>query len=99
YELFTGLEFRRVLFRSTGHSYIVYGPLANRTTSVIYEGAPNYPDKDRLWEIIESYGVTIFYTAPTAIRAFMKWGDEYPARHDMRSEERRVWKEWRCRWV
>ena len=67
----------------TGHSYIVYGPLANRTTSVIYEGAPNYPDKDRLWEIIESYGVTIFYTAPTAIRAFMKWGDEYPARHDM----------------
>ncbi len=69
----------------TGHSYIVYGPLANRTTGVIYEGAPNYPDFDRLWEIIDSYKVTIFYTAPTAIRAFMKWGDEYPARHDLSS--------------
>ncbi len=69
----------------TGHSYIVYGPLANHTTGVIYEGAPNHPDLDRLWSIIAEYGVTIFYTAPTAIRAFMKWGDEYPARHDMSS--------------
>jgi acetyl-CoA synthetase len=69
----------------TGHSYIVYGPLANHTTGVIYEGAPNHPDLDRLWSIIDEYGVTIFYTAPTAIRAFMKWGDEYPARHDMSS--------------
>jgi acetyl-CoA synthetase len=69
----------------TGHSYIVYGPLANRATSVIYEGAPNFPDLDRLWQIIAEYGVTIFYTAPTAIRAFMKWGDEYPARHDLSS--------------
>lgn len=69
----------------TGHSYIVYGPLANRTTSVIYEGAPNFPDFDRLWSIIAKYGVTILYTAPTAIRAFMKWGDEYPARHDLTS--------------
>ncbi len=69
----------------TGHSYIVYGPLANRTTSVMYEGAPNYPDFDRLWQIIESYKVTIFYTAPTAIRAFMKWGDEHVAKHDLSS--------------
>ncbi len=69
----------------TGHSYIVYGPLANRTTSVMYEGAPNHPDFDRLWQIIEDKKVTIFYTAPTAIRAFMKWGDEYPARHDLSS--------------
>jgi acetyl-CoA synthetase len=69
----------------TGHSYIVYGPLANRTTGVIYEGAPNHPAQDRLWEIIEEYGVTIFYTAPTAIRAFMKWGDEHPAQHDLSS--------------
>ncbi|MDX1447474.1 MAG: acetate--CoA ligase, partial [Acidimicrobiia bacterium] len=69
----------------TGHSYIVYGPLANRTTGVMYEGAPNHPDFDRLWSIIEEYGVTIFYTAPTAIRAFMKWGDQYPARHDLSS--------------
>ena len=69
----------------TGHSYIVYGPLANRTTGVMYEGAPNYPDFDPLWQIIEDYKVTIFYTAPTAIRAFMKWGDEYPARHDLSS--------------
>jgi acetyl-CoA synthetase len=67
----------------TGHSYIVYGPLANRTTSVMYEGAPNFPDFDRLWQIIEDYGVTIFYTAPTAIRAFMKWGDEHVDKHDM----------------
>ncbi len=69
----------------TGHSYIVYGPLANRATSVIYEGAPNFPDFERLWQIIENYRVTIFYTAPTAIRTFMKWGDEYPARHDLSS--------------
>ena len=69
----------------TGHSYIVYGPLANRTTGVMYEGAPNHPGFDRLWQIIEDYKVTIFYTAPTAIRAFMKWGDEYPAGHDLSS--------------
>ncbi|HEX2154738.1 MAG TPA: acetate--CoA ligase [Acidimicrobiia bacterium] len=69
----------------TGHSYIVYGPLSNRTTGVMYEGAPNFPEKDRLWRIIEDYGVTIFYTAPTAIRAFMKWGDEYPAGRDLSS--------------
>jgi acetyl-CoA synthetase len=67
----------------TGHSYIVYGPLANRTTGVMYEGAPNYPEFDRLWQIIDDYGVTIFYTAPTAIRAFMKWGDEHVDKHDM----------------
>jgi acetyl-CoA synthetase len=69
----------------TGHSYIVYGPLANGATGVMYEGAPNFPDKDRLWQIIEEHKVTIFYTAPTAIRAFMKWGDEYPAGHDLSS--------------
>ncbi|MXY74777.1 MAG: acetate--CoA ligase [Acidimicrobiia bacterium] len=69
----------------TGHSYIVYGPLANRATSVMYEGAPNHPDLDRLWSIVAEYGVTIFYTAPTAIRSFMKWGDEFPARHDLSS--------------
>ena len=59
----------------TGHSYIVYGPLANGATSVMYEGVPNYPGNDRLWEIVEKYRVTMFYTAPTAIRTFMKWGD------------------------
>ena len=69
----------------TGHSYIVYGPLANRATSVLYEGTPDFPDKDRLWSIVEKYKVTIFYTAPTAIRTFMKWGDEYPERHDLSS--------------
>jgi acetyl-CoA synthetase len=69
----------------TGHSYIVYGPLANGATSVIYEGAPNHPDFDRLWQIVEDYKVTILYTAPTAIRSFMKWGDEYPGRHDLSS--------------
>jgi acetyl-CoA synthetase len=69
----------------TGHSYIVYGPLANGVTGVMYEGAPNHPDFDRLWQIIDEYDVTVFYTAPTAIRAFMKWGDEYPARHDLSS--------------
>jgi acetyl-CoA synthetase len=69
----------------TGHSYIVYGPLANGATSVIYEGTPDFPDKDRFWEIVERYRVTILYTAPTAIRTFMKWGPEYPARHDLSS--------------
>jgi acetyl-CoA synthetase len=69
----------------TGHSYIVYGPLANAATSVMYEGAPDYPDRDIWWELIERYGVTIFYTAPTAIRACMKWGVEYPGRHDLSS--------------
>ena len=69
----------------TGHSYIVYGPLANHTTSIMYEGAPDWPDKDRWWDIIERYKVTILYTAPTAIRAFMRWGTEYPAKHDLSS--------------
>jgi acetyl-CoA synthetase len=69
----------------TGHSYIVYGPLANGATSVLYEGAPGTPDKDRWWEIIARYGVTILYCAPTAIRTFMKWGVEYPQRHDLTS--------------
>ena len=67
----------------TGHSYIVYGPLANGATSVMYEGAPDYPDKDVWWDLCERYGVTIFYTAPTAIRACIKWGTEYPERHDL----------------
>jgi acetyl-CoA synthetase len=67
----------------TGHSYIVYGPLMNGCTSVMYEGAPDYPDKDIWWELCERYGVTVFYTAPTAIRACMKWGIEYPQRHDL----------------
>ena len=62
----------------TGHSYIVYGPLALGTTTVMYEGTPDYPERDRLWDIIEKYAVDVFYTAPTAIRAFMKWGTEYP---------------------
>jgi len=69
----------------TGHSYIVYGPLANGCTSVMYEGAPNHPEKDRFWDIIERRKVTIFYTAPTAIRAFMGWGDQYPEGHDLTS--------------
>ncbi len=69
----------------TGHSYIVYGPLANRATSVMYEGTPDYPDKDRFWATVEKYKVSIFYTAPTAIRTFMKWGDEFPQRHDLSS--------------
>jgi len=69
----------------TGHSYIVYGPLCNGATSVIYEGTPDFPDKDRLWEIVERYKVSILYTAPTAIRTFMKWGTQYPERHDMSS--------------
>ncbi len=67
----------------TGHSYVVYGPLANAATVVLYEGAPDWPARDRFWEIVERYGVTILYTAPTAIRAFMKWGTEHPARHDL----------------
>ncbi|MST31875.1 acetate--CoA ligase [Acidimicrobiaceae bacterium USS-CC1] len=69
----------------TGHSYIVYGPLANGATSVLYEGAPDHPDKDRWWSIVERYGVTILYCAPTAIRACMKWGAEWPQRHDLSS--------------
>ncbi|MBC8063698.1 MAG: acetate--CoA ligase [Chlorobia bacterium] len=69
----------------TGHSYIVYGPMANGATCVMYEGAPDSPDKDRFWRIIERYGVTILYTAPTAIRAFMKWGSEYPDGCDLSS--------------
>ncbi len=69
----------------TGHSYVVYGPLANGATVFMYEGAPDWPDKDRFWELIEKYGVTIFYTAPTAIRAFMKWGTDWPAKHDLSS--------------
>jgi acetyl-CoA synthetase len=69
----------------TGHSYIVYGPLSNGATSVMYEGAPDYPDKDIWWEIVEKYGVSILYTAPTAIRACIKWGPEYPAKHDLSS--------------
>ncbi|TMA46362.1 MAG: acetyl-coenzyme A synthetase, partial [Deltaproteobacteria bacterium] len=67
----------------TGHSYVVYGPLANGATSVMYEGAPNHPQPDRLWELIDELGVTVFYTAPTAIRAFVKWGEEWPRRHDL----------------
>jgi acetyl-CoA synthetase len=63
----------------------VYGPLANHTTSVIYEGAPDWPDKDRLWQVVEKYRATILYTAPTAIRAFMRWGPEYPEKHDLSS--------------
>jgi acetyl-CoA synthetase len=69
----------------TGHSYIVYGPLANHTTSIMYEGAPDWPDKDRLWEVAERYKATILYTAPTAIRAFMRWGTEFPEKHDLSS--------------
>ncbi|HYB97848.1 MAG TPA: acetate--CoA ligase [Candidatus Limnocylindrales bacterium] len=69
----------------TGHSYLVYGPLSNGATTVMYEGAPNTPRPDRFWEIIEKYKVTILYTAPTAIRSFMRWGDEHPAAHDLSS--------------
>ncbi|HET7483404.1 MAG TPA: acetate--CoA ligase, partial [Actinomycetota bacterium] len=69
----------------TGHSYIVYGPLANGCTSILYEGAPDYPDKDRWWSIVEEYGVTILYCAPTAIRTFMKWGPDLPNKHDLSS--------------
>jgi acetyl-CoA synthetase len=69
----------------TGHSYVVYGPLALGATVVMYEGAPDWPGRDRLWDLVARYGVTVFYTAPTAIRAFMKWGPEHPARHDLSS--------------
>ena len=69
----------------TGHSYVVYGPLANGATSFMYEGAPNFPEPDRFWRIVAKYGVTILYTAPTAIRAFMKWGVEWPKKHDLSS--------------
>jgi len=69
----------------TGHSYLVYGPLAAGATCVMYEGAPDWPDRDRFWAIVEKHGVSIFYTAPTAIRAFMKWGAEWPAQHDLSS--------------
>jgi|CXWL01.1.fsa_nt_gi acetyl-CoA synthetase len=69
----------------TGHSYIVYGPLANGATQVMYEGVPNHPGNDRLWEIVEKYKVTLFYTAPTAIRTFMKWGAAEPEKHDLSS--------------
>ena len=67
----------------TGHSYIVYGPLANGATVLMYEGGPDWPEKDRFWHLCEKYGVTVFYTAPTAIRAFMKWGEEWPDKHDL----------------
>jgi acetyl-CoA synthetase len=69
----------------TGHSYVVYGPLANGATCLMYEGAPDAPARDRFWDLIERHGVTILYTAPTAIRAFMKWGTEWPAKHDLSS--------------
>jgi acetyl-CoA synthetase len=69
----------------TGHSYIVYGPLANGATVVMYEGSPDYPDKDRFWALVEKHGITIMYTAPTSIRTFMRWGTEYPARRDLSS--------------
>ncbi|MBI3934814.1 MAG: AMP-binding protein, partial [Acidobacteria bacterium] len=69
----------------TGHTYIVYGPLSIGATSLMYEGTPDWPEKDRFWRIIEKYGVNILYTAPTAIRSFMGWGDEYPAKHDLTS--------------
>jgi len=69
----------------TGHSYVVYGPLANGATSLMYEGAPNWPEPDRFWSIVEKYGVNVLYTAPTAIRAFMKWGVEWPKKHDLSS--------------
>jgi acetyl-CoA synthetase len=69
----------------TGHTYIVYAPLANGVTGVMYEGVPDFPDKDRWWSIIEKYGVTVLYCAPTAIRTFMKWGAEYPQKHDLSS--------------
>src|SRR5258708_6486213 len=69
----------------TGHSYVVYGPLANGATTLMYEGAPNCPEPDRFWRIVAKYGVTILYTAPTAIRAFMKWGVEWPKKHDLSS--------------
>jgi acetyl-CoA synthetase len=69
----------------TGHSYIVYGPLSNGATVLMYEGAPDWPDRGRFWELIQKYGITILYTAPTAIRAFMRWGTDWPAKYDMRT--------------
>ncbi|MDT7603555.1 MAG: acetyl-CoA synthetase [Acidobacteriota bacterium] len=69
----------------TGHSYVVYGPLSNGATSLMYEGAPNHPEPDRFWSIVERHRVNIFYTAPTAIRAFVKWGEEHPRKHDLSS--------------
>ena len=69
----------------TGHSYVVYGPLANGATVVMYEGAPDWPQKDRFWSLIEQHGVTVFYTAPTAIRSFMRWGTDWPQKHDLSS--------------
>ena len=69
----------------TGHSYIVYGPLTNGATSVMYEGTPDTPARDRIWSIVEKYGVTILYTAPTAIRTYMKWGTQEPEKHDLSS--------------
>ncbi|HEY8515052.1 MAG TPA: acetate--CoA ligase [Candidatus Binatia bacterium] len=69
----------------TGHSYLVYGPLANGATTIMYEGAPNHPRPDRIWEIVEKYAVTILYTAPTLIRSVVKWGEEWPAKHDLSS--------------
>ena len=69
----------------TGHSYVVYGPLANGATTLMYEGAPNWPEPDRFWRIIEEYGVNILYTAPTAIRAFIRWGDQWLKKHDLSS--------------
>ena len=69
----------------TGHSYVVYGPLANGTTTLMYEGAPNWPEPDRFWRIIEEYGVNVLYTAPTAIRAFIRWGDQWITKHDLSS--------------
>ena len=69
----------------TGHSYVVYGPLANGATSLLYEGAPNWPEPDRFWRIVAKYGVNVLYTAPTAIRAFMKWGTEWPQKRDLSS--------------
>ncbi len=69
----------------TGHSYVIYGPMANGVTQVMYEGAPDWPEQDRFWQIVEEYGVSVFYTAPTAIRAFMKWGNQWPDKHDLSS--------------
>jgi acetyl-CoA synthetase len=69
----------------TGHSYVVYGPLANGATTVMYEGAPDWPDRGRFWDLIQKYGITILYTAPTAIRAFMRWGTDWPAKYDMKT--------------
>ncbi len=69
----------------TGHSYVVYGPLSNGATTLMYEGAPNFPEPDRFWSIVERHRVNVFYTAPTAIRAFMKWGEQWPLKHDLSS--------------